>query len=113
LGDRVSMLVDARLKLHSTVAPVARLVRRRLDNTPDTADLKQALSDIRAVQSSQVRRHFAQELAGRSQVEVDDLVDTVAALTSFEAWDLLQASTGRSQAQIRRAWRSALLTLLS
>lgn len=109
LSDRVSMLVDARLRLHSTVAPVSRLVRRRLD---DTSGLDEALKEIRATQLVQVRRYFAPELARRSAAEADDLAHVITTLTSFESWDMLQGLAGRGPVQIRRAWRSALLSLL-
>lgn len=109
LGDRIRALVAVRATNYETLAPVARLVRARAGDQPAMAEV---LATVRLEQHGQVVELFGPELEGRSASEASDLVATVLALTSFEAWDL-QRSLGRSPAQIRRSWRTALTRLLS
>ena len=109
MGARVRRFVDARLELHTSVAPVARLARARSYDQHLIAD---RITEIRESFVSQVRAHFAAELDSRSGAEADDIVHTVDSLTSFEAWDLSATTHGRSRRQIRRAWIHTITTIL-
>jgi TetR/AcrR family transcriptional regulator of autoinduction and epiphytic fitness len=110
LAERVTKLVAARWTLYTTVAPVGRIVRAR---AADNSVLAEALHSMRHRQIVQVRDYFAPELQTRSTTSADDVVHTIVAITSFEAWDMQCSDAGRSPVQIQRAWRTAITTLLS
>lgn len=110
LDQRAAGYVDARLRLHETIAPVARMVRTKMADEPALAA---QLHRVRRLQAAQARTTFAPELAERGAAARDDLVGTVVTLTSFEAWDHLTGDLGRTPRQIRRAWLTSLRTLLS
>ncbi len=103
--ERIARWVDARLDLYEAIAPVARVARARALDAPAIA---RSLAAARAQMAGQARTHLAPELATRTPARADDLVGLVDTLTSFEAWDLLVAVHGRTRAQIRRAWTTAL-----
>lgn len=107
---RIRALVDARLDLHSAVAPVARLARARAYDQPLIAA---RLAEIRAAFARQTRSHFSDDLAGRTGAGVDDVVCAIDSATSFESWDLLRSTHDRSRRQIRRVWVDVLTLLLS
>jgi AcrR family transcriptional regulator len=107
LADRVQALVEARLELYETIAPIARVARLR---AADQAEIGATLLDTRRRFLGQVRDHFAPDLAGRA--DADDVVVLCDALTSFEAWDLLQGTHERSRPQIARAWTTGLTALV-
>lgn len=99
--ERIARLVDARIALYGSIAPVARLARARALVQPRIA---QTLDGTRLSFSTQARAHFAIELGARPGTEVGDIVDLVDTLTSFESWDLLRSTKGRTDRQIRRSW---------
>lgn len=105
LDARVERFAVARAALWEVVAPIARLGRARAFDHPGMADLLRA---ARRNQALQVERHFAPELAHLSAAQRADLVSVVAALTSFEAWDMQRHDLDRTPIQIRRAWRTAI-----
>ena len=109
LDDRISRLVASRLELYGSIAPIARFVRSR---SLDQALLADQLARMRARLTEQVRRHFAVELARRTPAQQEDLVLLVATLTSFESWDQLSSDPARTPAQLRRAWKLGVATLL-
>jgi AcrR family transcriptional regulator len=109
LDERIARLVRARLSLYEALAPVARWVRTRSHEQPQLAE---TLGLRRAMLARQIEAHFAPELAARTRPERADLVGTVVALTSFEAWDLWSAMD-TADADIARAWTSALTALLT
>lgn len=109
LDERVTRLVQARAKLHGTVAPVARLVR---SSTTEGTPVAERLAQLRLDLAEQVRTHFAVDLSARTTDDRDDVTDAIDALTSFEAWDLLRSAHGRTDAQIQRAWTTAIRSLL-
>jgi AcrR family transcriptional regulator len=109
LDRRIRSLVAARVDQHETTSPVARQVCARAIVVPD---LDTNLHLVRATQSDQVRSHFADELAALTPAGRDDVVATIAALTSFESWDQFRLDHQRSPVQIRRAWTRAIHALL-
>lgn len=109
LDKRIDTLVAARVELHRTTAPIARLTRSR---SLVVAGLNETLRRLNATQADQVRLHFGEELAQLSPARRDDLVATITTITSFESWDRFQIDHGRTPAQTKRAWVSALGRLL-
>lgn len=109
LERRIASLVTARVELHRTTAPIARLTRSR---SLVVTGLNETLRRLNATQADQIRLHFGEELAELSPARRDDLVATIATITSFESWDRFQIDHGRTPAQTRRAWTGALSRLL-
>lgn len=107
--DRVERFVDTRLTLFETVTGPARMVRIRAREHPK---LGEALADMRSLLASQVREHFAGELAALPTAEADDIAGLVDTLASFESWELLRGTHCRSRAQVRRAWLLSTTRLL-
>lgn len=110
LDERIRGFVTARVTLHDTTSPMARLMRTR---TPDVSYFEPRLHRLRAMQSDQIRRHFEGEIAGLTPAARDDVVASVATLTSFESWDQFRIDHQRTNAQIRRAWAMALGRILT
>lgn len=108
LGDRVDRFVAARAELCEIIAPIARLGRSRAFDHPGMDAL---LRDVRRRQARQIDEHFARELDRLQRAQRDDVVATVAALTSFEAWDMARHDLDRTPTQVRRAWRTAVRAL--
>lgn len=107
--DRIGRFVAARLELHATVAPVARLARARAFDQPVIAD---TLAQARRRLAGQIREHFAAELDTASSAAAEEAADAIDGLTSFEAWDLLSNTHGRSAEQLRRSWTAAIRSVL-
>jgi len=107
-ADRIEALVDARLELYETIAPIARMARVR---AATEATVAETLADTRRRVAAQVREHLAADLGDRDDAR--DRADAVDALTGFEAWDLLRTTHGRSCAAIRRTWVAAIGRLLA
>lgn len=109
LDDRLVRLVDARIALYGSIAPIARLARSRALEQPLIA---RSLADTRSLLTGQIRTHFAPELNGLTAARADDLASLIDALTAFEAWDHLRAANRRSDPQIRRAWMTGVRALV-
>lgn len=108
-AGRIEAFVDARLALYAATAPLARVARARaLDHEP----LSESLAATRRDLSRQIAEHFGPELAGLGRADRSDVIALVDALTSFESWDLLHTTQGRSSARIQRAWVVGLERLL-
>ena len=103
--ERVARFVDARLELHAAVAPAARLARARAYDQPVIVD---TLTRTRQTLATQIRAHFAPELDGVAPAAASDAVDAIDSLTSFEAWDLLSTTHGRTSRQLRRGWTRSI-----
>ncbi len=110
LDERIDALVDARLRLYGSVAPVARLARSRAWDQPRIA---QTLHAARQSFVDQIRSQFALELAPMTRAAADDAVALIDTLTAFESWDLLRTTHGRSDRLIRRAWTAGLHRFLT
>lgn len=108
--ERIDRFVTTRLALHEHIAPVARFGRARAFDTPYLAE---SLGEVRRWQADLVRAHFAPELDRLTPAAADDLVTTIAAITSFESWDQQRRDLDRTDRQIRRAWTAALTRILS
>lgn len=110
IEERLRRFVEARVRLHDEVAPVARLTRRQA--TEGTGPIATRLAQVRESFAEQVRCHFAPELAAFPRTEAQRRADAVDALTSFEAFDLLVAGHGRSTREIAQMWKVATRSLL-
>lgn len=106
----VAVFVDSRLRLHETLHPLALLQRRHAAGSDDAA----ALIDIsRNLLADQVRSYFHFDLKSMRRAGRDDVVTTIASLTSIESWHQSSHSHGRTAAQIRRAWISAITSVIA
>ena len=106
---RVAALVDARLRFHEALHPLALLQRRQAVTSEHAAAMIDASRNLLA---EQVRSHFQRELAHLDADRRDDAVITIAVLTSIESWHQGR-SYGRSPADTRRAWISAVSAVIA
>ena len=109
LPGRIDSFVASRLEFYRVTEPMARMSRYQ---ALDVEQMRTTLARVRATLADQVAQHFAPELAPLGRAARQDRVAVIAALTSFEAWDLMHEQ-GLDQAAIRRAWRASLTALLS
>ncbi|MEO1061822.1 MAG: TetR/AcrR family transcriptional regulator [Actinomycetota bacterium] len=109
LDRRVRDLVAARLRYYETVQPMATLARRQAPEVPEVAA---TLARVRATLADQVAQHFEPELRSFRPGPRAERVAVLAALTSFESWQLL-GEQGLDAAGIGRAWRRSLTDLLA
>ena len=107
--DRAADFVASRLRFHETLHPLG-LLQRRHDADPAAAA---AIDMGRTLLADQVRDYFRRDLEPLDDERRDDVVTTIAALTSIESWHQSHHSHGRSPAQIRRAWIGAITALLA
>jgi AcrR family transcriptional regulator len=105
LGARADRYAAARADLYEGIAPVARLGRARAFDRPVFAE---TLHSVRRVMADQIRTHFAPELQALTPAARDDAIALIGTITSFESWDQMGQDFGRTQTQIRRAWRGAI-----
>lgn len=108
--DRIAHFVESRLRFHETLHPLALLQRRHAADSDDAAAW---LDMSRNLLADQVRSYFRPELEAFGEAWYDDVVTTIAVLTSVESWHQSHHSHGRAPAQIRRAWIAALTALLA
>lgn len=109
LPRRIDSFVASRLEFYRVTEPMARMSRHQ---ALDVEQMRTTLARVRATLADQVAQHFAPELTPLSRAARQDRVAVVAALTSFEAWDLLQEQ-GLDRSAVRRAWRTNLGILLA
>ncbi len=106
---RIDRLVEQRMNLFETIAPVRRIAQLRATSQPIIAT---ELEKARAVQRRQLERQFANEL---DRLDASDRRETMAAadvLTSFESYDLLRRAQGLSLARASEAMRRGLRALI-
>ncbi len=108
-AERVAKHVRARLGLLTVAGPMMQVARQRaLDFQP----MAEGVSRSRSQLSDQARSHFAAEAAQLSPVEAANLIAVIDALTSPEAYEVIQAAHGRSDRQISRTWNRSLTAIL-
>lgn len=108
LPRRVDAFVVSRLEFYRATEPMARMSRRQAF---DVEQMRTTLARVRATLADQIAQHFAPELAELPSTARRDRIAVLAALTSFESWDLMHEQ-GLDPDDIRRAWRTNLTTLL-
>ncbi|HWE55272.1 MAG TPA: hypothetical protein VG435_07140 [Acidimicrobiales bacterium] len=106
---RIKRFVDSRIKFNETMAGPARTAQLRAHYAPVIAE---DIQHYRQILDASVRKHFAPELKARAKAESEDLIAVVDILVSFSSWEMMTQDHGRSRTQIRRAWTSALESLL-
>ena len=106
---RVDRFTAARVALYEQIFPVARLSRARSFEHPHLAT---ALHEVRVRLSHQIGEHFEAELTALAPAAAADVVALIATLTSFESWDQQRHDLERSSAQIRRAWRRGIESII-
>jgi len=109
LDERIGTLLDALIRIYNYTFPVAHVARARSLTIPAIDD---GLLSIAHLYRSQLAAHFAPELGSLDAMRADDLLDAIQVIVSFESFDLSRRRLGRSDEEIRRAWRSALSSLL-
>jgi AcrR family transcriptional regulator len=107
--SRVASFVDSRLRFHEALHPLALLQRRQAAESDHAAAMIDASRQLLA---EQVRSYFSDELDHLDADHRDDGVITIAVLTSIESWHQ-DRSHGRSAADTRRAWISAISAVIA
>lgn len=110
LDDRISRLVEARIALYATIAPIARFARMKA-STEST--VFESLELARWRFADQIRDHFSAEFAALTSARANDLASVIDTLTSFESWDLGHTAHHRVDRLIQRSWVTALKSLLA
>ena len=105
LASRIEQMVDARVRLHETVAPTARAARLSAHRNEM---IGAQLFEIRASMRAQVLQTFARELDGERLA----LLPAVDELCSFEAYEFLRNGHRMSRAKATTALTVALTHLL-
>jgi TetR/AcrR family transcriptional regulator of autoinduction and epiphytic fitness len=108
LPRRIDAFVASRLEYYRLTEPMARVARHQAFVVDE---MRASLRRVRATLADQVEQHFATELERLKPAARTDRLAVVAALTSFEAWDLMREQ-GLDRAAIRRAWRTHLAVIL-
>lgn len=109
-AERVAKHVRARLGLLTVAGPMMHIARQRaLDFQPMAEGVGRSRSQL----SDQARVHFATEAAQLSPVEAANLLSVIDAMTSPEAYEVLQAAHGRSDRQISRSWTRSISAILA
>ncbi|MCU1491299.1 MAG: hypothetical protein JWM85_2704 [Acidimicrobiaceae bacterium] len=98
--------VDPKLPLAERIQLVARQYRKLLENiTPirratmfdqhDSPEMAEGLRRARSMRRDHIAATFASELSRRSE-DAKSLLDAIDTVTSWETWDYLRSSLGRS-----------------
>jgi len=104
--SKIEQFVDARMRLHETVAPAARAARLSAHRHDVLAA---QLYETRAFMRAQVLRTFARELEGERVA----LLPAVDELCSFEAYEFMRNGHRMSRAKVAAALIAALTQLLN
>ncbi len=108
--EKITSLVASRLAQYQAIGPIARLIRWRAFDTPD---VQTTLHQQRQNQTQQLAQHFAQELRSHSPDDQEDLLASLIALTSFEAWDQQRQDQQHSNKRIAASWQKTLTRLMA
>ena len=106
---RVRRFVDSRIRLFSEVGPVMHLAWIR---TLDQPRIAAAVRDNRRRLLEATARHFAAELGATSPRQAR-LADAIDGICSIESWVSLTRIHDRSPDEVRRAWTTAVTTLVT
>lgn len=109
-SDRIARFVRSRMRFHDQLHPLALLQRTHAADDP-IAD--QQITASRTLLASQLDTYFRADLDHLSAARRNDVVVTIAVLTSVESWHQSSHSHGRTSAQTRRSWISMIDALLA
>ena len=107
--QRIATFIKVRLALYEKLHPLQLLNRSNLHESSIT--VKQ-LDSARLMLCDQIRVHYDCELRTLSTADREDLVASIAVLTSVESWEQFRRTMNRTVGQTRRAWNSAIHHLL-
>ena len=110
LRDRAEAVALQRVRLHETIAPVARVSRRRAPFHPVIAA---QLAEGRRLFERQVERQFAPELDRLPHAARAETLAAADGLCAFEFFDHLRSGRGLTTVQVERVIVRALLGLLT
>lgn len=110
LADRITRIVDQRLRLYSAIGAVGTVARLRAPFQPLIAV---ELANARSQWREQVRRIFAAELCTFSATRAAHVVASIDVLTSFEAVQLLRDDQRMSPVAIAATLTHSLAALLA
>ncbi len=110
LPARIDRLVRQLCRRYEQLAPLARLVRAR---SYDLAVPSGVVAGVRLSDRRRIESLFAPELDALPPVRARAAVDAIAAITSFESWELLQATVDRSRSELFESWSLSIDQLLS
>lgn len=108
--EKIAALVASRLDQSQAIGPIARLIRWRAFDAPE---VRSTLAQQRQKQRQQLATHFAKEMNSLSLREEEDLLASLFALTSFEAWDQRTEDQQHSSKRIASSWEKTLAQLLA
>ena len=109
LADRISLVVDHRVRLFDTVSAAGLVARLR---APFQPILAAQISESRSYLRSQIKRAFKPELAAMQGNGASSVLAAIDVLCSFEAFQLMRHDQGISKSKIISALTDTLTTLL-
>jgi len=109
LGERITVLIDARLELYDAVAPIVRVTRVR---APFQPLLEGRLAADRERLDRQVNEQFATELTSLAARERDAISRAIQTMCSLDSIELLRHSNRLSRSDTAVVLRTALTRLL-
>jgi TetR/AcrR family transcriptional regulator of autoinduction and epiphytic fitness len=109
LPTRIEALVGARATLYERIAPVRRAA---LLHEPFSPAIAGRLDAMRRALRAEVRRVFSAELAARPPAERRELLDALAAATSWSVWEQLRRHAGLGPRRAARAMSRTVGALL-
>jgi AcrR family transcriptional regulator len=109
LHARVAAFVAQRQRILETVAPVRRAA---LLMEPFSAEIHARLTQARALGRVELERVFAPELQLQARAERSEVLDAMAAASSFSAWEVLRVHHGSSVSRAGRVLARTLGALL-
>ena len=107
--DRVRAFVRTQLRIHEKLHPLELASRA---HAAENADAASFVDTVRVAAAHRARGYFAAELMARGPARRDDIVATIAVITSVESWHQFRRSHARSETQTRRAWEAAVSAAL-
>jgi AcrR family transcriptional regulator len=110
LGHRIDQLIASRLRVAEQTHAFGTLARRKLMLT---SEIPQALTNVLALQRSQLEEQFAPEFQAMSNDEAAIVTDILVTLISFEGLDVMWHRLGNEHDAVARRWRTVMHALLS
>ncbi len=103
--QRITSFAKSRLALHETLHPLELL---SCSTGHHDSSAQAHVDATRCAMAEQVERHFDIEMRTLGRARRDDIVTTIAALTSVETWHQFRHTHGRTASQTQRAWVAAI-----
>jgi AcrR family transcriptional regulator len=110
LDDRIDRFVDARLRLHEAIAPVARAARAA---APRNEIIRAQYARTRSTLSAQVETHFGPELRAMPAPRRRAVVSGIDALSQLEGLDHLRLHQGHARPRAAEILRELVAILLT